>query len=246
VEGEVSTRRDWLRICAAAGSSAIFVSRRANPRRLVPAAAAVDHLLLGVGDLDRGIEWLKETTGVIAVAGGSHPGVGTRNALVSMGGRRYLEILAPDPAQAEYKFRIDVRKLREPRLITWAAGTDHIDAVAKRARDAGRKIVGPQEGSRARPDGKLLRWRTVAVPNDLGASGVEPIPFFIEWARDSMHPSRDSPAGCVLQALQIEHPNPDAVAALLAKLGIEATVERGDETRLTAALTTPKGDVRLC
>jgi len=245
VEEETSTRRNWLRMGAAAGASAIFVSRRANPGRLVPAATAVDHLLLGVGDLDRGIEWLRKTTGVKAVAGGSHPGVGTRNALVSLGGRRYLEILAPDPEQAEYEFRIDVRKLEDPRLITWAAGSDQVDAVAKRARDAGCEILGPQEGSRARPDGKLLRWRTVAVKNDLGAAGVEPIPFFIEWARDSTHPSRDSPRGCALAALQIEHPNPGAVADLLAKLGIEATVERGDEVRLKAALRTPQGDLRL-
>lgn len=245
VEGEGSTRREWLRLCAAAGASGIFVSGPGHPERGVPATSAVDHLLLGVGDLDHGIAWVEKTTGVKAVVGGSHPGVGTRNALVSLGGRRYLEIIAPDPEQADYKFRIDVRKLGEPRLITWAAGTTDIDTVAKNAVAAGLEIFGPQEGSRARPDGKLLRWKTFGVRNDFGASGVEPIPFFIEWAPDSLHPSQDSPKGCALRALEIEHPSSAGVTALLAKLGIDATVKTGEGVRLTATLRTAKGIVRV-
>jgi hypothetical protein len=245
VEEEGSTRREWLRLCVLAGASGIFVSGPSHAERGDPAASAVDHLLLGVGDLDHGIAWVEKTTGVKAVVGGSHPGVGTRNALVSLGGRRYLEIIAPDPDQADYKFRIDVRKLGEPRLITWAAGTTDIRAIAKRALDAGSETFGPQEGSRARPDGKLLRWKTFGVMNEFGASGVEPIPFFIEWAPDSLHPSQDSPKGCALRALEIEHPNSAGVTALLAKLGIEAKVKPGERVRLTATLRTPNGSVRL-
>jgi len=161
MEGHGSTRREWLRLCAAAGASGMFVTGSDAPESLVAAVSAVDHLLLGVADLDRGIAWVETTTGVKAVIGGSHPGVGTRNALASLGGRRYLEIIAPDPAQKDFNFRTDVRKLSEPRLIAWAAGTSDIDAVAKKARTAGYQTFGPQGGSRARPDGKVLRWKTL-------------------------------------------------------------------------------------
>ena len=92
----------------------------------MPAVSAVDHLLLGVSDLDRGIAWLEKRTGVRAAVGGSHPGMGTRNALAALGGRRYLEIIAPDPAQTAFNFRIEVGKLSEPRLIPWACGTNDI------------------------------------------------------------------------------------------------------------------------
>jgi len=102
---------------------------------LVPARTAVDHLLLGTADLERGIAWVERRTGVKAVRGGSHPGVGTQNALISLGRRQYLEIIAPDPAQTVYTFPIDVRTLTEPRLMTWAAVTGDINALAKTARE---------------------------------------------------------------------------------------------------------------
>ena len=44
------------------------------------AAQALDHLLVGTADLEQGVRWMQQQAGVRAVPGGSHPGVGTRNA----------------------------------------------------------------------------------------------------------------------------------------------------------------------
>jgi Glyoxalase-like domain len=245
VDAYVLTRRELLRMCGSAGVSCLFGEAMRAGEHLVPVGAAVDHLLLGAADLDGGIAWAERMTGVKAAMGGSHPGAGTRNALISLGGRQYLEIIAPDPVQPSYNFHIDVRTLSEPRLITWAAVTTDVNAIAKEAREAGHQIFGPRDGSRARPDGKVLKWKTVGVVNKFGLGGVEPIPFFIEWAADSLHPSQDSPKGCALQSFEIEHPNPGDVIELLKRLGVEAKVKQAKEVSLAATLKTPKGKVTL-
>jgi hypothetical protein len=205
----------------------------------------MDHLLLGVADLDLGIAWVERMTGVKPVIGGSHPGTGTRNALLGLGGKQYLEIIAPDPLQPAYKFHVDVRTVKEPRLISWAVATTDIHAMARRTRESRHPILGPREGSRARPDGRLLRWQTLSLLNRFGTQTIEPIPFFIEWAADLVHPSQDAPKGCELQAFEIEHPDAASVIEAFKKLQIAAKVTQTENVRLTATLKTPRGKVVL-
>ncbi|QQS45376.1 MAG: VOC family protein [Acidobacteriota bacterium] len=208
--------------------------------RVVPATAAVDHLVFGFRDLDQGIAWAENNLGVKAVFGGVHPGAGTRNALLSLGGRQYLEIIAPDPAQPGVVGRFgDLKALAEPKLITWASATDSIDDKVRLAGTAGYRINGPRDGSRARPDGRMLQWKTLSIENDLG--GV--IPFFIQWGAGSTHPAEDSPAGCRLEDLRFEHPQPDRVKTMLRNLGVDAHVDNGSEMKITATVAAPKGRI---
>ena len=199
----------------------------------------VDHLLIGVADLDRGIDWVEERTGIRAAIGGSHPGVGTRNALLSLGARHYLEIIAPDPAQDTYSFPVDVRPLTEPRLVTWAAATENIETIAAIVR------VRPAAGSRRTPSGKLLQWRTLGIPNKLGTGAVEPVPFLIEWTAGSTHPSQQSPAGCELLSVDFQHSDAAALGAILKTLRIQAGIFQADAVRITATVKTPKGVVEF-
>lgn len=206
---------------------------------------SVDHLLLGARDLDEGIAWLDARTGVKAQPGGSHPGVGTRNALVSLGGRQYLEIIAPDPAQSAFKFDIDLRGLRAPRLVTWAVSTPDVDAAAAAARRHGLDVSGPRDGSRTRPDGSVLEWRSAGVRASFAEADVDPVPFFIEWASSSHHPSSDAPSGCRLVDVAIAGPDPVKLKTLLASLGVDATVAKAAHALLTATLDTPNGRVTI-
>ena len=209
------------------------------------ATEALDHVLLGAADLEGAVAWFEERTGVRAAIGGSHPGMGTRNALASLGGHRYLEIIAPDPAQTAFNFHIDLRTLGTPRIVTWAASTRNVDAVAHAARRAGLQVFGPRDGSRARPDGTLLRWRTVGVLATLGTPAVDPVPFFIQWAPDTAHPSADAPGGCRLSGLQFDHPGPGRLREALAAVGIEGVVQQAPAPAIRATMDTPKGRVEL-
>ena len=56
----------------------------------------MDHLVLGVPDLEKGIDLVERKAGVRATFGDRHPGRGTHIALLSLGGWQYLEIFARD------------------------------------------------------------------------------------------------------------------------------------------------------
>jgi hypothetical protein len=203
--------------------------------------STLDHLLLGIADLDQGIEWVQEKTGVRAIPGGNHPGAGTRNALLSLGNHRYLEIIALDPKQNPTgRMATLLHDLAAPRLITWAAATSNIDSIRLSAQAAGYRLEGPSDGARQKTDGHMLRWKTIRLSDFDDA-----IPFFIEWAPGIVHPSEDSPSGCLLEEFEICHPEARRIREIFDKLGIEAAVNEGDLPQLGAILSTPKGQIAL-
>lgn len=61
------------------------------------AAHTIDHVVVGISDLEVGIAAFASLTGVTAAYGGAHPTTGTHNALASLGDDVYLEILSPNP-----------------------------------------------------------------------------------------------------------------------------------------------------
>ncbi len=203
------------------------------------APASLDHILLGCSDLKAGITFVEEKTGVQAALGGVHPGRGTQNALLSLGEMRYLEIIAPDPAQANSKnpMALKLKALSEPRLVEWAAHPGDLVAYAKKLRQAGIAFTGPTPGSRKRPDGKLLQWQTLDLKDN--ASGL--LPFFIEWAPGTPHPSADAPQGCSLTSFAAQTPDPAWVKEILGKLGLDLATTSQDSTGLVATITGPKG-----
>ena len=199
----------------------------------------LDHILLGSPDLQGGIAFVEQHTGVRAAFGGVHPGRGTQNALLSLRERRYLEIIAPDPAQPGTKNPLasNLHSLAEPRLVGWAAHPGSISAFAERLRAAGLEFEGPTPGSRKRPDGKLLQWQIVALADT--AAGL--LPFFIEWSQDSVHPSVDATKGCTLVSFAAETPNPERLVAKLKTLNLDLAVEKAEKPRLHAVISGPKG-----
>jgi hypothetical protein len=207
----------------------------------VEAPAMLDHILLGCSDLDGGIEFVEKHTGVRAAFGGVHPGRGTQNALLSLGEKHYLEIIALDPLQSDAPDHYGLAKLIEPRLVGWAAHPGDLNSLATRLCDAGIAFDGPNPGSRKRPDGRLLQWKTLNLKND--HAGL--LPFFIEWSADTVHPSADSPAGCHIVRFEIATPEPEQLSKTVAILGLDVKIAKADKAQLRATIAGPKGELVL-
>jgi hypothetical protein len=210
-------------------------------------AASLDHLVVAATTLADGIDYVASLTGVAPLPGGKHVAMGTHNALLRLGQRVYLEVIAIDPQAAAPPhprwFELDRAALQaelmeRPRLIHWVARTEDIDAAAARCPFA-LGTVRPM----ARGD---YRWR-ITVPEDgaLPAGGV--VPTLIQWDVP-MHPADGLPGPqVVLESLAATNPEPARIRGALTALGLadalNVTYDR--ETRLAAMLRTPRGSVTL-
>jgi hypothetical protein len=203
-------------------------------------AVVIDHLILGIGDLDRGVAEFEAKTGVRPVFGGVHPGRGTQNALASLGDGRYLEILAPNPKEPNPAQPIDgLKAFATLTPVGWALGTTDLPAIDRRMHAAGLGTAPIRAGSRALPDGGLLEWTT--------GGAIEPahtwMPFLIQWGDPARQPAATSPGGCTLQSVALEDPNPDPLRAFFDAVGFDIPLTRTAESRMTIVLQCPTGTV---
>jgi catechol 2,3-dioxygenase-like lactoylglutathione lyase family enzyme len=222
-------------VAAATRSDALFSAEKEG------APTMLDHILLGCSDLDRGIDFVEKHTGVRAAFGGVHPGRGTRNALLSLGEKHYLEIIALDPQQSGVPDHYWLQRLIEPRLVGWAAHPGDLNLFATRLRDADIAFDGPNPGSRKRPDGRLLQWKTLNLKDD--HAGL--LPFFIEWSADTVHPSADAPTGCRIVRFEIATPEPEQLGKTVAILGLDVKIAKAEIAQLRATIAGPKGELAL-
>jgi hypothetical protein len=203
----------------------------------------LDHILLGCHSVEVGVAFVEHFTGVKAAFGGVHPGRGTQNALLSLGERRYLEIIAPDSHQngGSSPLLAKLKELREPKLVGWAAHPRNIEALAEQLKRANIAATGPTPGSRKRPDGSVLHWQTLNLQDDV--AGL--LPFFIQWGEGTTHPSVDAPSGCTLLRLEVLTPDPAAFAKRTSAMSLEVPIGRVEAAQLHAVIRGPKGSLSV-
>lgn len=117
--------------------------------------------------------------------GGAHPGWGTGNWVVPLG-RSYLELVRiADPAlagESPFGRRALDALAAGGGPYAWCVAPADFDATAARLG------LAVSEGTRRRPDGTVLAWRTAGLETALGDPSR---PFFIDWRiRPEDHPGR--------------------------------------------------------
>ncbi len=206
------------------------------------APAQLDHLVFAAPDLESAVGELEERLGVRASAGGSHPGFGTRNCLLSLSDRAYMEVIGPDPEQSQPDFprAFGIDDLVGPRLVTWAIGEPDLEGRVASALAAGYDPGHIFPMSRRSPSG-LIEWRLARRREILG-EGV--VPFLIDWGT-TPSPALSAQKGCTLLDLRGEHPEPVEVREMLATLDVVMTVAAAPEPALIATLATPRGEIEV-
>ena len=194
----------------------------------------LDHFIVAIDSLHRGIELLKEGTGITPVFGGVHSGRGTQNALLNLGAGAYLELLAPNPSDSRGAAAVaSFAKYRSLTPVSWAARTTNADSLRATLLARGERDAEVRPGSRDLSDGSILRWRTLAP---WPGARENLLPFFIEWEVRAVHPSLNAADGCALESVLFVSTNPDSVRRHLTNAAIDFPVIRGAADRIQLEL----------
>jgi Glyoxalase-like domain len=229
----VTTRTVAMKLTIAAALFAMI----SLPTGAATAVAQVDHIMLGIDDLDRGVQAFEEATGVKPIYGGKHPR-GTHNALVSLGDGTYVEIIAVQKGVTPPDDYTGLAQLHTLTPIGWAVSSKDSAQLRSRLEAAGMAVTEAEPGSRTTPAGKTLSWQTFGLKDNFEAA-----PFFIVWSAQTAHPSTTSPTGCKLRQWRIAGPHQKNLEQLRQTLDLRVDVAAAEATTLRLALTCPKGSV---
>ena len=205
----------------------------------------LDHIMWACTDLEAGSRRFESLTGVRPRFGGVHASGLTHNALVRIGPRCYLEILAPTgPASADDDAWCRIaRAAREPQIVTYCQRSARpLSDLAASARAHGFRDSVVAGNGRRTPEGVDLRWQWVAPKID--EFGLA-FPFFIDWL-DSPHPAEMlADTGVSLREWVVQHPQAPRLSTLLAEFGSPTEAQTAERAAFRLVLETPRGPVSL-
>ena len=210
----------------------------------------VDHVSYAAesGGLRETAARLSDALGVEAVDGGIHPRFGTRNMVLPLADRRYVEVVEvldhPASDKAPFGQAVRARSALGGGWLGWVVAVDDIAKVEARL---GRESV---QGNRHRPDGFELRWRQIGVK---GLQADPQLPFFIQWeSPEEQHPSAGATGEVRLGTLEIAG-DPNRVSDWLGNsfegpledVDVQWVAPHGTPGVVAAQFLTPNGAVRI-
>lgn len=136
---------------------------------------ALDHVIIGVRDLDEATRIFHDNLGLVPSGGGVHTSGGTANRIIVIGDT-YLELIAvrtPKDAQASMVERLT----KGEGFLNFVLSSNAIQAESAAMRERGISIVGPKSGALNAGDGRSRAWQRTDVEHpDL----AQHYPFLIQ------------------------------------------------------------------
>ncbi len=136
---------------------------------------AIDHIIIGVNNLEQASAQFSQKLGLAVSGGGIHPSAGTANRIIVIGDT-YLELIAVrTPAEAQQSMR-DRLAIREG-FLNFVLASNDIETDSRTMANRGVSIVGPTAGSLRAAGGRTRGWsRTNIERPDL----AQRYPFVIQ------------------------------------------------------------------
>jgi hypothetical protein len=181
---------------------------------------------------------LETEHGLKSVEGGRHPGWGTANWIVPLGDS-YLELIAvvDEHEAASDAFGRWVAGASTPAgsPVGWAVRPDNFDETAARLE------LQVEEGSRTRPSGERIEWRSAGIDTAVTRPGL---PFFIQWPNLAVYPGLTAAPMAAIARLEIAC-DTDELSAWLGDHSLPLDVRAGDAGVTAVVLDGPRGPITL-
>ena len=122
---------------------------------------SLDHIIIGVHDLDAAAQQFHYNLGLRPSGGGIHPIGGTANRIIVIGDT-YLELIAisqPEEAQESIRQRL----AQGQGYLNFVLSSNDIEADSQALRQPGVAVLGPTPGSLRSADGRTRAWARVDI-----------------------------------------------------------------------------------
>ena len=186
----------------------------------------LDHVLIGVRDLESSACAFEGRLGFTLTPEGVHPGRGTHNRLAVFV-TEYLELIAVrDPAECVFRPSLNAFLESREGLYMFAVGTDDLDGTVSELRRRGVDVSDPTPGARSAGDGVPgYTWRAAPVPTD-ATPGSETFLLQHDVAIGDRYtvpadPTRHANEAMRVHRLVLAVHDADSAGAAWARLGLE-------------------------
>jgi len=204
----------------------------------------IDHIVYAVPHLDTAIDKVEKLLGIRPTIGGRHLSRGTKNALLNLGNRQYLELIAKDSTNTTFKGTawMSVDTIKQPTMVRWSILSNNLYKDQEILEVHGQRRGPSFRGSRKTPTGQTLAWDMILPSLE---SKVDIVPFMTDWSSSDTHPTDALPSALELEALICYHPNPSYIQPIFDHLEIDLIIQESDDIAIKARIASPNGIVIL-